>query len=208
MSMNTSFHIAAALTASFTLLSCASTQLSHTWRDASYTAGPLKKILVLAVRRDQTRRRAWESSFAAVLSSSGVDATPSIYLMTEASPSKEFIDSIAKKGDYDGIILVGRTSSKITDEVTASTDLASLDSPSETWGGWSSEYNYHEFYPGYPIIHETVRNEVKLWAARGGERLIWSGVGEVLESGQDEDVSGEIITLIVKKLVKEGLIAA
>ena len=43
---------------------------------------------------------------------------------------------------------------------------------------------------------------------QGGGRMIWSGVGEVHESGQDEDVSGEIISLIVKELVKQEAIAA
>ena len=38
--------------------------------------------------------------------------------------------------------------------------------------------------------------------------MIWSGVGEVHEDGQDVDVSSEIISLIVKELVKQEVIAA
>ena len=71
-----------------------------------------------------------------------------------------------------------------------------------------SEYYDREYYPGYPIINEIVKDEVKIWVTRGGERMIWSGVGEVHENGQDEDVSGEIISLIVRELAKQGVIAA
>ena len=94
--------------ASLILLSCASTQLSHTWRDASYTAGPLKKILVVAVRKDQVRRRIWEDGFAAALSWHGVDATPSYRLIAETLPDTGLIDSVAREGNFDGIMLVGR----------------------------------------------------------------------------------------------------
>ena len=48
----------------------------------------------------------------------------------------------------------------------------------------------------------------KVWVIRGGARMMWSGVGKVHEDGQDVDVSGEIISSIVKGLVKQGVIAA
>ena len=58
------------------------------------------------------------------------------------------------------------------------------------------------------MINETVNDEIKIWALRGGGRMIWSGVAQVNESGQGEDVSGEIISLIVHDLVKQRVIAA
>src|ERR1039458_9295356 len=108
MNTNIRFHFVAAVMASLILLSCASTQLSHTWRDASYTAGPLKKILVVAVRKDQARRRVWEDGFAAALSAHGVDATPSYLRIAETLPDTGLINTIAKEGGFDGIMLVGR----------------------------------------------------------------------------------------------------
>jgi hypothetical protein len=208
MSTNVRFHFAATVMASLILLSCASTQLSHTWRDASYTTGPLKKILVVAVRKDQLRRRTWEDGFAAALSWHGVDATPSYRLIAETLPDTGLIKTVAREGSFDGIMLVGRASAKTTESVTASSDITSADSPSQPWGGWYSEYYDREYYPGYPVINEIVKDEIKIWVTRGGGRMIWSGVGEVHESGEDEDVSGEIIPLIVRELVKQGIIAA
>ena len=203
MSTNIRFHFFATVMASLILLSCASTRLSYTWKDASYTSGPLKKILVVAVRKDQLRRRTWEDGFAAALSWHGVDATPSYRLITANLPDTSLINTVAMEGHFDGILLVGRVSAEITDDVTGSSSITSPDSPSQTWGGWNSNY-----YPGYPLINEIVKDEVKIRTTQGGGRLIWSGVGEVHESGEDENVSGEIIPLIVRELVKEGIIAA
>ncbi len=208
MGLNIRYRFAVALLASSISLSCGSTQLSHTWRGASYTTGPLKKMLVVAVRKDQLRRHAWEDGFAAALSRHGVDATPSYQLIATILPDTALIDSVAKQGNFDGIMLAGRASDKITEGVTASSEITPPDSPSQQLGGSSSEYYNHEYYPGYPLINETVKDEIKIWAIRGRARMIWSGVGEVHEDGQDVDVSSEIISLIVKELVKQEVIAA
>jgi hypothetical protein len=168
----------------------------------------LKKILVVAVRKDQLRRHTWEDGFAAALSWHGVDATPSYRLTAESLPDTGLINTLAREGNFDGILLVGRASAKVTEGVTASSEIISPDSPTLEWGGAYSEYYDREYYPGYPIINEIVKDEVKIWVTRGGERMIWSGVGEVHENGQDEDVSGEIISLIVRELAKQGVIAA
>jgi hypothetical protein len=207
MNTNIRFHFVAAITASLLLLSCTSTQLSHTWRDASYTAGPLKKILVVAVRKDQVRRRIWEDGFAAALSAHGVDAIPSYRSLAETLPDTGRINTIAREGSFDGIMLIGKASARTTAGVTTSSDLTSEDSPYQQWGGWYSEYYDREYYPGHPVINEIVKDEIKIWAMKGGGRMIWTGVSEVRESDQVEDVSGEIISRIVHALVKQGVIA-
>ena len=105
-------------------------------------------------------------------------------------------------------MLIGRSSTKTTENATPSLDITSTGSPSEPWGESYYEYYDREYYPGYPVIHEIVKDEIKICATQGGRRIIWSAVGEVHESGQDEDVSGEIISLIIKELVKQEVIAA
>ena len=202
------FHLVLAVMASLIVPSCTSTQLAHSWRDTSYTAGPLRKILVVAVRKNQARRRAWEDGFAGALWRHGVDATPSYCLIPTTLPDTSFIDSIARNGNFDGIMLIGKSSTRTTENVTPSLDITSTGSPSEPWSESYYEYYDREYYPGYPVIHETVNDEIKIWITHGSERMIWSGVGEVHESGEDEDVSDKIISLIVEALVKQEVIAA
>ena len=128
------FHFAVVVALSLLLLSCASTQLSHTWRDASYTAGPMKKILVVAVRKDQARRRIWEEGFAAALSAHGVNATPSYRRLAETLPDTGRINAIAKEGDFDGIMLIGKASARTALGAAASSDLTLEDSPVPAMG--------------------------------------------------------------------------
>ena len=200
-------HFALTLLASSISLSCASTQLSNNWRDASYSTGPLKKILVVAVRKDQLKRRAWENCFAAGLSRHDVDATPSFSLIDGTLPDMGLIDSVAKDRHFDGILLVGRASTKTTESVTPSLNLNSTVFPPEQWGESYYEYYDRGYYPGYPIINEIVKAEIKMRITKGEGRTIWSGVGEVHESVQGEDAIGEIISLVVKELAKQGVIA-
>lgn len=208
MSPNASIHLALTVITAVALSSCASTQLSHTWRDASFTEGPLKKILVVAVRKDQQRRRNWEDGFATALSGHGLDVTPSYRLVAGTLPDTGLINTIARERGFDGIMLVGRRSTRTAESVTGGIDITSPESPSHPVGGWYAAYYDREYYPGYPVENDIVKDEIKVWAIQGGGRMIWSGVGEVHERSADEDVRGEIISLVVPELVKQGVIAA
>ena len=207
MKTNIRFHFVATMMASLILLSCASTQLSHTWRDASYTAGPLKKILVVAVRKDQARRRVWEDGFAAALSAHGVDATPSYRRIAETLPDTNLMIPSPGRGASMASCL---SEEAHQDDRGRSCQLGDLYDgfPLSAMERVVLEYYDREYYPGYPVINETVKDEIKIWAMQGGGRMVWTGVGEVNENGRDEDVSGEIISLIVHELVKQGVIAA
>lgn len=202
------FHFAVVVALSLLLLSCASTQLSHTWRDASYTAGPMKKILVVAVRKDQARRRIWEEGFAAALSAHGVNATPSYRRLAETLPDTGRINAIAKEGDFDGIMLIGKASARTALGAAASSDLTLEDSPYQQWGGLYGDYYDREYYPGHPEVHEIVKDEITIWAVKGRGRMIWTGVSEVRQDDQVQDMSVEIISSIVHALAEQGVISA
>jgi hypothetical protein len=208
MNTNAYLSLAAAVMASLLLSSCASTQLSHTWRDASYAAGPMKTMLVVAVRKDQLRRRTWEDGFAGALARHGVEVTPSYRLFAGTLPDTDLISTTVRKGSFDGILLVGRASTTIAENPTAEVDISSTDLASHPWGEWYAAYYGREYYPGYPVMDEVVKDEIRVWTTQGGGRMIWSGVGEVHDSGAYEDVTGAIIGLIVPELVKQGVIAA
>jgi hypothetical protein len=189
------------------LSSCASTQLSNTWRDPSYTSGPLKKILVVAARKDQARRRAWEDGFVAALSKHGTDAMPSYRLFPEPRADTAIINATIREQRFDGILLVGRAYVKTTEGRAAVLDLNSPDVSTHPWGGWYYAYYDHEYYPGYPVVDRIVKDEIKVWTTKGGGRMIWSGVGEVRDKDEKEDVMGNIIQIIVPELADQGVIA-
>lgn len=212
--------------ASLAFSSCATTHFSRTWKDPSYAGGPLKKMLVIAVRKDQLQRQNWEDGFVQALSRHGVDATASHRLAPVTLPDTNLINVVARngsfagmlpdtalikaalrEGNFDGMMLIGRVSAKVLENTTAGYDISSPTGDSQHWDGWYYVYYNREYAEGYPVMDGIVKDEIKVWSLKGTPRLIWSGVGEVDDSRAYEDVSGEMIALVVPELAKLGIIA-
>ena len=193
---------------SFVLSSCASTGLSHMWQDPTYVSGPLKTIIVVAVRKDREIRRAWENGFATELKSYGIDVTPSYRLFPDTLPDTNLIKTVTKNQRFDGIILVGRASTETIESVTSRDDINSSELSFQPLDASYYGYYVREYYPGYPVFNDIVKDEIKVWATQGVTRMIWTGVGEVQNTDVHEDERRAIIHIIVPELVKHKVIAA
>lgn len=193
---------------SVVLSSCVSTGLSHMWQYPTYVSGPLKTILVVAVRKDQNIRRAWEDGFATELRNDGIDVTPSYRLFPDTLPDTNLIKTVTKNQHFDGIILVGRASTETIESVTSGNDINSSELSFQPLDASYYGYYVREYYPGYPVFNDIVKDEIKVWATQGVARMIWAGVGEVQNSDVHEDERRAIIHIIVPELVKHKVIAA
>ena len=84
---------------------CSSSSLVDVWKDPSYHDPPLKKIFVIAIRKDQVQRRIWEDAFVSELSKHGVAAIPSYSLFQNVLPdTNQVIQTVQEKG-FDGILI-------------------------------------------------------------------------------------------------------
>ncbi len=200
-------HVAVMILLPLVLSSCASMQLSHTWQDTSYVARSFKTILVIAVRKNQQTRQAWEDGFATELSKHGVEVTPSYRIFPDTLPDTAHMAAITRDRKFDGIILVGKISVEKIEGVTSRYDITSPAFSSRPWESVYSAYLDREYYPGYPVFATIVKDEIKVWSTQEGTRMIWSGVGEVEGSNVREEVRHAIIELIVPELVKLGVLA-
>ncbi|MCX6150338.1 MAG: hypothetical protein NTX22_07455 [Ignavibacteriales bacterium] len=73
------------------LESCSSSILVDVWNDPTFNESPLKKILIIAIRKDPVQRRIWEDAFIGELSKHGVKATSSYSLFPDALPDSNQI---------------------------------------------------------------------------------------------------------------------
>lgn len=192
---------------SLLLSSCSSNQLSHTWLDQAYVSRPFKTVLVVAVRKNQSTRQAWEDGFAKTLAGHGVDVTSSYRIFPESLPDTNLIDTLMHGRSFDGIILVGRASTETINDVASNYNLTNPAFSSHPWEASYYSYYIREYYPGYPLINEVVKDEIKVWDTHEGARMIWTGIGEVEGSDARDDARSAIIQLIVPELVKQGVIA-
>jgi hypothetical protein len=141
------------------------------------------------------------------MSSYGVDVTPSYRIFPDSLPDTGYVHDITKERNFDGIILVGKVSTETVEGATASTDMSPSTYPLQPWNASYNAYYSREYYPGYPVISENMKDEIRIWATQGAGRMIWTGVGEVEGSEITEDVRRAIVHLIVPELIKEGVIA-
>jgi hypothetical protein len=188
------------------LAGCAPGTLSNMWRDPYFNSGPMKNVLVVAVRRDPVRRRIWEDGFVTELTKHGVAATPSYRWFPNALPDSAQYDAAVEANGYDGILITRKLRS----------DTLATYVPGYTKSEAVTRYNpwrkaYQTYYkevqvPGYTETEKAARHEVDVWTTKDEGGMVWSGTGRVVESGAGSSVNDEIADLIIPELQRQGII--
>jgi len=160
---------------------CSSTQVVSSWRDPEVSNVTFSRVLVVAMVRDEARRRAVEDRMVADIERYGAQAVPSYRLIAaEDTRNAEVVKAAVLKGGFDGAV-TWRTIA-VTHETHYVPGIA--DGPigyGGFWGyydaGWSSAYE-----PGYLQTDRVVRVETMVYrVGSGSDRLIWAGTSETLD---------------------------
>jgi hypothetical protein len=183
------------------------TQLVDMWRDPTAAQRPMRSMLVVAFRRDETSRRIWEDGFVAAMTKHGVNATPSYSLFQSGVPDTADIEAAVRDRNFDGVLFVHRLGS-----TTQTTYVPGYTRFEPVWVRSRWSYNYHTYYaevhePGYVETDRIVRNRVDVWNTTGDWRLIWSGTTESMNPNSGRDVTRQIAKLIVPELLAQGFVA-
>jgi hypothetical protein len=185
---------------------CAPGTLSNMWRDPYFNSGPMKNMLIVAVRKDPVRRRIWEDGFVAELTKHGVTATPSYRLFPNALPDSAQYDAAVEANGYDGILVTRR----LRPDTLATYVPGYVKREAVTrYNPWRKAYQtyYKEVQvPGYTETDLAARHEVDVWTTKGEGGMVWAGTGRVVESGAGSTVNDEIAELIVPELQRQGII--
>src|SRR5262245_20836152 len=81
------------------------TSLTNMWRDPTFSAPPMSKVLVIAVKRDPALRRIWEEGLNKEMDEHGVSAVPSYQLFPGDLPdTQQVIESVRSQG-FDGVLI-------------------------------------------------------------------------------------------------------
>jgi hypothetical protein len=185
----------------------ANTQLVDMWRDPAAPRQPIHRVLVVAVRRDETSRRIWEDGFVAQMNKRGVDATPSYAIFQQGVPDTADIEDAVRDRDFDGVLFTHRLGAS-----TQTTYVPGYTRFEPVWvrNRWS--YNYHTYWaevhePGYVETDRVVRYRVDVWNTGSDWRLVWSGTTESFNPNSSRDVNRSIAKLIVPELEAQGVLA-
>lgn len=185
---------AALLAAASALGACASlTSITESWKAPG--AGPLdfKKVLVLALVRDESARRVAEDALQSKLA--GVTTVQSYQVLSpEDYRNKERAKQRLREEGFDGVIAMRVVSS----------EQHATGAP----GGYSSFWGYYDvFYPPMDLRLDTVvRVEINVYSLTE-DKLLWAGRSETLDPQSMTQLISEIVDAAGKELRRQGLIS-
>ena len=186
--------------------SCSTSVLVDEWNDPSFHESPLKKILIIAIRKNPIQRRIWEDAFVGELSKKGVISTSSYKLFPDALPDTDQVIETVQKNSFDGI-LVTRILQKETEThyiesyVTSESKLRY----NPFRNSYSTYYRDVE-HPGFVDSSTVDRRGIEVWVIRDKERIIWGATSNTPEGNSLETVKNNIVDLVIPELSRYGII--
>jgi hypothetical protein len=195
------------------ICSCASSSLVNKWHDPSFQAPPLSKILVIAVRKDATKRRIWEDAFAGELVKHGVAAASSYGLFADAPPDTNQVIATVQANGFDGILVILRlpteTDMKYVQEYTTYTTTERDARYSPSYGTYWQRYNtyYREIdHPGHMDSQSVDIRAIDVTTTGNGGKMIWSATSRTPDPGSVTDVQRDIAGLVISELAQQSII--
>ncbi len=188
--------------------SCATTQLTSLWKDPSYTAPPLKKIMVIAFRRDQVNRRMWEDAIATAISEQKTTATavPSYQLFPNDIPQPDDIKASKDQG-FDGVLIVSKAErDTLTSEVAGYTTDELVSKYSRRWDKFVTRYEtvYHAATADTSLA-VSVQTDLLLTQGEEGQ-LVWSATSQSVNPTSRNAFRTAVASTVAKQLTKAHLI--
>jgi hypothetical protein len=177
------------------------TEITSTWKDPSYAAGPMKNIVVFGGRLDATNRNALEDGFASALSARGVHATPSYTLFPGDLPASNDAQIALQKAGVDGILVASMRG--VSEQ---STYVAGTAYGGPFWGGYYGPGWGGAWDPGYVVTDQFVKFETSLWSPNGDGKMVWSAVTQTENPSSGKDFVSSLTKIVVPALAKAGFL--
>jgi len=196
------------------LCGCASSNLVDIWHDPSYQTPQLSKILVIAIRKDATKRRIWEDAFSIVLSKHGVSATSSYILFPDALPDTNQIAATVQSNNFDGILITTRLPTEINKQYIQGYTTVEQDMHYNHYYDpyyvpyWQRYLTYYREidHPGYVDSQTVDIRTIDVTTTGKGGRMIWSATSRTPDPVSVTDVQHDIVNLVISDLVKRNII--
>jgi hypothetical protein len=187
---------------SLLFISCSpGTEITKSWSDENFTGKPFKKILVMAVVKDQWVRGAYETTLLENLAGSKVEVVRSMDVMEKPGElTKEIFEEKFVPLGIDGVVISREINREERERIY-------YNLPSNYYGMYSYysvAYSY-VLQPSYigqdPVIHiETNLYEVK------STRLVWSAVSASYSPKKASEVIMPLTKLVARSLKDDGFV--
>ncbi|MCC6349087.1 MAG: hypothetical protein IT347_05795 [Candidatus Eisenbacteria bacterium] len=186
---------------------CTNARVVGVWSDPNRPAGPAGSFLVVSQRKDAVQRRQWEDDVQAQLARSGLRAVSSYTLFPDGVPSQQALDDAMTSQHFDAaIVLKPLKATRDTRWVPGwrSVEPVNYYNP---WTGYDRIVYRGRWHPGYAETDHTLREQVTVWDAAAGGRMVWAATVESTNPSSASDLRQSIGRGIVPGLRKAGVIA-
>ncbi len=189
----------------FIMTSCASTTLTHVWKDDMFQ-GQISKVLVMGVTREPATKRFFEDEFVNQLQARGIQATASYRLFpSDSMIAKEDILAQVNNRGIDAFMVTRIVDQKTVETYVPGTVHYAPPYPHRRWHGYYAASYRAVYSPGYTVLDEVVVLETNLYDAKS-EELIWSAMSETFVEGSTDKLIKGFITKIMENLSEKNLI--
>lgn len=201
--------IAVILLAALVANGCGSTQQSNFWVDSTYQAAPLKKVMVVAIRKDQVRRRLWEDALVKEIggtSPSGTVALASYQIYPNDLPDTLALREQTVQSGFDGVLLVAKALVDTTvTNIPGYTTTEQVATYSQRWNAYIMRFQ-DVYHPGYSENETTVSVRVDLLVPKEDGRLVWSVTSQAVDPTEIDDFRSSVAGKVASQLRKGRLI--
>jgi hypothetical protein len=182
--------------------SCATTRLTHVWEDSAYSGGPLRKIMVIGVFRQDSERRYFEDEFTRWLKAEGTDTVQGYKILPEDEmpdgqlPTRQEVVSKMKELGVDSVL------------ITRLVDVNNVEAyetypPAMRVEGF---YGYYALCCQYMVtLQYNVVFDSKIFE-RKNDQLIWSAASRTVIEGSFDSTLRSFIPAVISNLRNRKLI--
>jgi hypothetical protein len=186
---------------------CSAARVVNEWRDPEYVAPHVNRILIVAVSRQASIRRAFEDRFVAELRAAGVDAVPSYRYIPEDGPVVEArLQEAVTQANADAALITRLVRVERKTEVSPGYYEPA---PALTFGfyrtytaAWLGYYEPPRIYQRDVYISETSLYDLRR------NRLVWSGTVKTDATGDIDKAIKHYVKTVVKALEREKVLTA
>jgi hypothetical protein len=192
--------------AAVALSSCATTNMVQVWRDPNYAAQPVNRIFVVAIIPNDQYRVNFENAMAQAFRAKGFDAATAASVFPPGQLDKEAVQNFVREKNVDLVVVQRLVKQTTTEYVPPSVAYVP---PAPYYGGWYGYYGYGygaAYSPGYYTDETTVKAETNVYAAKDGEKLVWSGASSTFNFQDSQTAAQSSAAALVNDLIKAGIL--
>ena len=192
------------------LSACSTAKVTDTWTSPDISKITFKNVMVIAATANDANRRAAEDAVVASLPNVKATASHTVFPNSSDLDLKK-LDPIMKAAGMDGVVVMRLISDKSEtppqQEQTLNGTGVGYNAAGDFYGSYSAK---DSFGSGSHALAETVRLlviETKLYQLPDG-KLVWSGKTESTSPSSVDQLMGDVVKALRKKMIEDKLVAA